>query len=61
MTMLDLSPTFGTSAAGRCALAAILAAAALIVVLGVPALMAPGAQAPLTEWHGNSASSRSIR
>ncbi|ATF18619.1 hypothetical protein [Phaeobacter gallaeciensis] len=61
MAMLDLNPTFCTPAAGRGALASILVAAALIVVLGVPALMAPGSQAPLTEWHGNSASPRSLR
>ncbi|UWR41249.1 hypothetical protein K4F85_17790 [Phaeobacter inhibens] len=59
MTTLDLSPTLCSPSAGRGVATPILVAAVLIVLLGLPALMAPGSKAPLTEWHGNSASSRS--
>ncbi|MFV1592995.1 hypothetical protein VWZ88_11065 [Phaeobacter sp. JH20_36] len=38
----------GSSAAG-------LAAVALVLVLGLPALMAPSPQGATPDWHGNSA------
>ncbi|WP_027237382.1 hypothetical protein [Leisingera caerulea] len=55
MTALDLSPAKTAGAAPFRKLIPLLAAAALLVLFGLPALMAPApAQNPL-DWHGNSA------
>ncbi len=45
----------------RATLAAALTALALVLLMGVPALMAPPSQIAADGWHGNSASSARLR
>ncbi|KMK67250.1 hypothetical protein [Puniceibacterium sp. IMCC21224] len=42
-------------------LPAILAGAALLLLIGVPALMAPATSTTALDWHGNTASVTTIR
>ncbi len=62
MTTLDLhiAPARRATLDGS-SIAAILAAIALVVVMGVPALMAPQSKIAAQGWHGNSASSVALR
>ena len=62
MTTLDLhiAPARRTSI-DRSGVAAMLAAAALVVLMGLPALMAPQSQIAPQGWHGNAAASVALR
>lgn len=55
MTALDFSPAKSAGAAPFRKLIPLLAAAALLVLLGLPALLAPAPPQELLDWHGNSA------
>lgn len=55
MTALEFSAAKTAGAAPFHGLIPLLAAAALLVLLGLPALLAPAPQQELLDWHGNSA------
>lgn len=55
MTTLDHIPATSADFTPLCRLRPLLAAVALLVLIGVPALMAPPQQAEPQDWHGNSA------
>lgn len=55
MTALDFSPAKTAGAAPFRKLIPLLAAAALLVLLGLPALLVPPPPQELLDWHGNSA------
>ncbi|MGY9048632.1 hypothetical protein P775_26400 [Puniceibacterium antarcticum] len=62
MTTLDFHiATPRRAAMDRSTLAAALTAIALVVLMGIPALMAPTSEIPATGWHGNAATSVSLR
>ncbi|MBN9888980.1 hypothetical protein [Salipiger abyssi] len=60
MTILDLhsAPHRSSDRAARPALMPWLAALVLLVLIGVPALMAPPAELTPDGWHGNAATHR---
>ncbi|MCT4369355.1 hypothetical protein CLG85_002950 [Yangia mangrovi] len=58
MTSLDLAYSYTRRPAISGGFGAILAALALFVLLGLPALTAPDRSAATLEWHGNAASHR---
>ncbi|WP_154665025.1 hypothetical protein [Leisingera daeponensis] len=55
MTALDFSAAKTAAAAPYRGMIPLLAAAALLLLLGLPALLAPDPQQDLLDWHGNSA------
>ncbi len=62
MTTLDLHIAPARSRMqDRSTLAAVLTAVVLVLLMGVPALMAPASEIVADGWHGNSASSVSLR
>ena len=50
-----------TAALDRSTLAAAFAAIALVLLMGVPALMAPASEIAADGWHGNAATSVALR
>ena len=61
MTSLDLAYSYTHRPAANGGLGSTLAALALLVLLGLPALTAPTPDAAALEWHGNAASHRVTR
>ncbi len=61
MTALDLSPAKSRGFTLSRGLIPVLAAAVLLLLLGLPALMAPDQQAEPQNWHGNSAAVQQLR
>ncbi|KIC39203.1 hypothetical protein [Leisingera sp. ANG-M7] len=61
MTVLDLSPAKTSGFTLSRGLIPLLAAAVLLVLIGLPALMAPEEQAEAQDWHGNSATVQQTR
>ncbi|MFY0309332.1 hypothetical protein ACFMBG_05480 [Leisingera sp. D0M16] len=61
MTVFDLSPAQTTGITPYRGMIPLLAAVALLVLLGLPALMAPPAQENPQDWHGNSAAAQPTR
>ncbi|MFS4583097.1 hypothetical protein [Phaeobacter sp. C3_T13_0] len=55
MTALDVHSINTANSHSTGGSAPILAAAALLILLGVPALLAPASNASIPDWHGNSA------
>ncbi|OED47895.1 hypothetical protein [Leisingera sp. S232] len=55
MTILDLSPAKTHGLTVSRGLIPVLAAVLLLLLLGLPALMAPDSKAKPLDWHGNSA------
>ncbi|WP_146589178.1 hypothetical protein [Puniceibacterium confluentis] len=59
MATLDLHVTPAhRGTVDRSTLVATLTAVALVLLMGLPALMAPPAEVPADGWHGNAALSR---
>lgn len=61
MTVLDLSPAKTGGFTLSRGLIPVLAAALLLVLIGLPALMAPEQQAGQLDWRGNSAAVQETR
>ncbi|KIC19214.1 MULTISPECIES: hypothetical protein [unclassified Leisingera] len=61
MTILDLSPAKTGGFTLSRGLIPVLAAALLLVLIGLPALMAPEQQVEQLDWRGNSAAVQETR
>lgn len=61
MTTLDLTPAKSAGFAPLGGLIPLLAAGALLVLVGLPALLAPAPGAEPQDWHGNSAAVQATR
>ncbi|UWQ39897.1 hypothetical protein K3718_09855 [Leisingera aquaemixtae] len=61
MTSLDFSAAKTAGTAPHRGMIPLLAAAALLLLLGLPALLAPAPQQDLLDWHGNSAAAQERR
>lgn len=61
MTVLDLSPEKTRGFAVSRGVIPVIAAALLLLLAGLPALMAPEPKAKSLDWHGNSAAVKEVR
>ncbi|SNR57902.1 hypothetical protein [Puniceibacterium sediminis] len=62
MTTLDLHIARPThTSVDRSTVTAVLTAVALVLLMGVPALIAPASEIAADGWHGNAAASVSLR